>query len=718
MNELDNKDLLEKIKADSDAVDIPEGIKPENMMRHIEELKKQGCFEERKTVNKGKKNRKKRISFITGAFATAAVAAVTAIVLLTTDVYRNIPGGASDFESTKKHAEIIKGDEDKDSGFRTLTGYRELNEYIVDYNENERYYNYGDFESIVEENAVTGEKPNDDTATDSNKEELNDYSDTNVRTENVAESDVVKTDGKYIYYLSAKYRAEDSYYFEDYVDYCYDYYDFNIRIVKADGSESEMVCQYSIKNDTDMAIHQCEMLVYNGTLIVIASGVVDKCSGASVLFYDISDRSNIELKDMLTVQGNFDSCRLTDGYLYIFTEKYINYGDVGENFRNEEEAKELLAPKVCGVELEPEDIYVTGCENYDVYHVITTVDMEDTSKFCYSKAILGDNSGNIYMSGKNIYYTSQIYNDCFDSLEKRDIVEGQKLSVTNQSEILALSYENGIVKPLGRTVIDGSVGDEFDIDEYNGYLRVAVSVRKEVYELSLHDNHDVLWWSEEDDDIYVTNWQDEQYSALYVFDENLKMTGSIPCLMEDESVYGVRFDGDIAYVVTYRQTDPLFTVDLSDTSNPVVIGKLKIPGFSTYLHKWDDNTLIGLGYDENGYVKVSTFDISDKTDVKERDICVLEDMYWSDALYNHKAVFVAPQKNLIGFAGYMYDGMDYMIFSYIDGELKEVINQNVNDKEWGNTRGLYIGEYIYIVSENSGVYVYDMNTFEGVCTVK
>lgn len=703
MNELENKDLLEKIKADSDAVDIPEGIKPENMMRHIEEMKKQGCFEERKTSDKGKNNRRRKVSIITGAVTTVAVAAATGIVLLTTGAYRNIPDGGSAFENTK-HAEIIRGDEDKNSGFRTLSGYKELNEYIVDYNENDRYYSNVDFD-IAESAEGAGELPTDaaiESGSNSNKEELNDYSDTNVRTENVAEGDVVKTDGEYIYYLSAKRRTEDDYY---------------LKIVKADGSESEMVCQYNINNDIDMAVYQCEMLVYKDTLIIVASRNVDEFGGATALFYDISDRSNIKLKDSLTVQGNFDSCRLTDGYLYIFTEKYIDYRAVGENLRDEEEAKKLLAPKVCGVELEPEDIYVTGCENYDVYHVITTVDMDDTSKFCYSKAILGDSSGNIYMSGKNIYYTSQLYNDFYDLLEKGNIVDGQEITVVNQSEILCMNYEKGIVTPAGRAVIDGSVGDEFDIDEYNGYLRMAVSVRKEVYKMSYGEYREDYWWNL-DDKWYVSDWRSEQYSALYVFDENLNMAGSIPCLMEDESVYGVRFDGDIAYVVTYRQTDPLFTVDLSDPSNPVVIGKLKIPGFSTYLHKWDDNTLIGLGYDENGYVKVSTFDISDKTDVTERDICVLEDMYWSEALYNHKAVFVAPKKNLIGFVGYMYDGMDYKIFSYIDGELKEVINQNVNDKEWGNTRGLYIGEYIYIVTENSGVYVYDINTFDKVGTVK
>lgn len=703
MNELENKDLLEKIKADSDAVDIPEGIKPENMMKHIEEMKKQGCFEERKTSDKGKNNRRRKVSIITGAVTTVAVAAATGIVLLTTGAYRNIPDGGSDFENTK-HAEIIRGDEDKNSGFRTLSGYKELNEYIVDYNENDRYYSNVDFD-IAESAEGAGELPTDaaiESGSNSNKEELNDYSDTNVRTENVAEGDVVKTDGEYIYYLSAKRRTEDDYY---------------LKIVKADGSESEMVCQYNINNDIDMAVYQCEMLVYKDTLVIVASRNVDEFGGATALFYDISDRSNIKLKDSLTVQGNFDSCRLTDGYLYIFTEKYIDYRAVGENLRDEEEAKKLLAPKVCGVELEPEDIYVTGCENYDVYHVITTVDMDDTSKFCYSKAILGDSSGNIYMSGKNIYYTSQLYNDFYDLLEKGNVVDGQEITVVNQSEILCMNYEKGIVTPAGRAVIDGSVGDEFDIDEYNGYLRMAVSVRKEVYKMSYGEYREDYWWNL-DDKWYVSDWRSEQYSALYVFDENLNMTGSIPCLMEDESVYGVRFDGDIAYVVTYRQTDPLFTVDLSDPSNPVVIGKLKIPGFSTYLHKWDDNTLIGLGYDENGYVKVSTFDISDKTDVTERDICVLEDMYWSEALYNHKAVFVAPKKNLIGFMGYMEDGMKYKIFSYIDGELKEVINQNINDNEWGNIRGLYIGEYIYIVTENSGVYVYDMNTFDKVVTVR
>ena len=192
MNELENKDLLEKIKADSDAVDIPEGIKPENMMKHIEEMKKQGCFEERKTSDKGKNNRRRKVSIITGAVTTVAVAAATGIVLLTTGAYRNIPDGGSDFENTK-HAEIIRGDEDKNSGFTTLTGYRELNEYIVDYNENERYYNYVDFD-IAESAEESGNGLPTDSATNSDsnldKEELTDYSDTNVRTENVAEGDV------------------------------------------------------------------------------------------------------------------------------------------------------------------------------------------------------------------------------------------------------------------------------------------------------------------------------------------------------------------------------------------------------------------------------------------------------------------------------------------------------------------------------------------------
>lgn len=219
--------------------------------------------------------------------------------------------------------------------------------------------------------------------------------------------------------------------------------------------------------------------------------------------------------------------------------------------------------------------------------------------------------------------------------------------------------------------------------------------------------------TEDNEEITTLN----SYGDLRKLDENLEVVGSIPQLKENESVYGVRFDGDIAYVVTYEQMDPLFSIDLSDPTNPAVLGALKIPGFSTYLHKWDENTLIGIGYNEWGEIKISTFDISDKTDVIESDVCDIEGVYWASALYDHKAAFISPEKNLIGFMD--GDGA-YRIFSYVDGELTEVINQQFARGMYYDfkSRGMYIDEYIYIVGQQDGMYIYDINTYEFIKDVE
>ena len=123
---------------------------------------------------------------------------------------------------------------------------------------------------------------------------------------------------------------------------------------------------------------------------------------------------------------------------------------------------------------------------------------------------------------------------------------------------------------------------------------------------------------------------EEDTKSLYVLDENLETVGEIRDLAPDESVYSARFMGDAGYFVTFRQIDPLFSVDLSDPENPKVIGELKIPGFSEYLHPYGDGRLLGIGMavDEEAIttdgVKLSMVDISDPTDVQEMTIYVIE----------------------------------------------------------------------------------------------
>lgn len=188
-----------------------------------------------------------------------------------------------------------------------------------------------------------------------------------------------------------------------------------------------------------------------------------------------------------------------------------------------------------------------------------------------------------------------------------------------------------------------------------------------------------------------------------MFDENLDLIGKIDGLAKNEKVYSVRFSGDTAYFVTFRTVDPLFTVDLSDPANPVILSELKIPGFSNYLHPYSDGLLFGLGQDADertGWtrgMKLSMFDVSDPHAVSEKH-CLKLDSYSSEALYNHKAILVSAEKDLIGFpteTGYVIYGYDTEKGFYKKAE-------TALEKLWAShdIRGLYSGDYVYIVTQD------------------
>ena len=200
---------------------------------------------------------------------------------------------------------------------------------------------------------------------------------------------------------------------------------------------------------------------------------------------------------------------------------------------------------------------------------------------------------------------------------------------------------------------------------------------------------------------------EDDTNSVYVLDEELETIGSIENLAEDERIYSARFMGDTGYFVTFRETDPLFSVDLSDPKNPKIVGELKIPGFSDYLHFYGNNRLLGIGMnvDEKTMttdgVKITMFDISDKTDVKEEDTYVLKNVYSTDVSYDYKAALVDWEKNLIGFAGYTQGGQRYFLFEY-DDEKGFVCNleEDINGNGMRNPRGIYIEETLYVIQGN------------------
>ncbi|MGM9975274.1 MAG: beta-propeller domain-containing protein, partial [Clostridiaceae bacterium] len=197
-------------------------------------------------------------------------------------------------------------------------------------------------------------------------------------------------------------------------------------------------------------------------------------------------------------------------------------------------------------------------------------------------------------------------------------------------------------------------------------------------------------------------------NGIYVLDRNLKVVGGLSGLAPDEYVYSVRFFGDIAYFVTFRQVDPLFTVDLSNPKEPVLIGSLKIPGFSDYLQGYGEGLLFGFGQSatEEGRVtglKLSMFDISRPGEVKEVAVKELEGK-WSEASYNHKAILASPNKDVIAFATENY----YFIYGYHkDKGFYEKAAIDLKDYDY-NTRGIYIGDCFYVCTSR-GITSYDMN---------
>ncbi len=253
------------------------------------------------------------------------------------------------------------------------------------------------------------------------------------------------------------------------------------------------------------------------------------------------------------------------------------------------------------------------------------------------------------------------------------------------------------------------------MDEYDGNLRLATTYT------TREGKEEVV----EENGITTTTIPETKYSnRLYVLDENLKEIGRIDDLAKDEKIYSVRFIGKMGYIVTFEQVDPLFVIDLSDPRNPQIKGELKIPGYSSYLHPYDENHIIGIGYNTkaNGYggitndnMKMSMFDVSDVENPKEMFSIDIGDSYaYSEIMYNHKALFYKKSENLIGFP-ISYNGKNRLEIFKIDLENGfEKYAEFINDKYSSSIeRAIYIEDTLYTLHYNK-IISYNLNTFEKI----
>ena len=432
------------------------------------------------------------------------------------------------------------------------------------------------------------------------------YSKTNTRTENVDEGDIVKTDGRYLYVVKEEGNG--------------------IGIVDTEGNKLEQITEITLEGEFCIS----EIYVENSYLIILGTeseeiypagdaiyrteyeyAVESVCDTKSIV-YDISDKRQPKEIGKCLQSGGYSTSRLNNGYLYVFSQYSVN--------NPEEERKEQYIPCVNEELLSLDKICMPDTESARNYTVITAIDIQNPSETTDSIGILSD-QGLCYASAENIYLYETIWEE-----------DGGRTT-----EIRKFSYGEGKLTGVAKTRVNGYLNDSFSIDEYNGYLRLVTTV--------------------------------DRTNAVYVLDEKLEETGKIENLAKDERIYSARFMGDIGYFVTYRETEPLFSVDLSDPANPKIIGELKIPGFSEYLHPYGDGLLLGIGMEDDGNdekdrrVKLSMFDISDPSNVKEIDKIVLKDSYYSTAFEDYKSVLADAEKNLIGFFTYG-ERETYHIYGY------------------------------------------------------
>ncbi|QDW72626.1 hypothetical protein FND36_00400 [Lachnospiraceae bacterium KGMB03038] len=479
-----------------------------------------------------------------------------------------------------------------------------------------------------------------------------DYSGTNLRQQGVDEGDIVKTDGKFLYIVG----------------------NGGSEVVIVEAGE-EMKETGRIQAEDGRCVEEIYLLPKEKKAVLICSfdseddyGIYPLESSdqeqTEVLTYDISAPSDPQLLGKVSQSGWYHSSRLVNGFLYLFSQYYV-----GADIRETE--PESFIPAAGERLLEETDIFMPQYQAGNMYEVITAVDLENPDQTKDSKAIF-TKGGELYVSENSIYY----YEIEWDQKTNMEITALRKLS-----------YESGVIEPEAQGTVNGYINDSFSIDEYKGNLRIVTTV--------------------------------EDTNSVYVLDEKLEIIGEIEGLAEDERIYSARFLGETGYFVTFRETDPLFSVDFSAPENPKIIGQLKIPGFSDYLHYYGDGKLLGIGMDVEeetqitGGVKLTMFDVSDPTDVKEADTYVLENVYSTEVSYDYKAALIDPGTNRIGFPADSEGGEAYYLFSYDEEQgfqcnLEEEINGG-----GGSARGVYIGERLYVIQGNV-IEAYSLENYEKV----
>ena len=673
------EDILKKLREESEMMNIPESLHTENMMKTVKSHNAQ-----RIRILQNRRKNLRKITTVAAAFVLVLFGGFGTYLFMNES--GKLPDQVYDIEKvvTSENAEITAA---ADIGLQyPKISYEDIYQAMSETWDREYAYVRNEIPEAEIDGAVVeaAEAEQEMGAMKSSADQS--YSKTNVQTAGIEEGDIVKNDGRYLYQKIQVIEEQKAKWVIQIID-TKDGLKEAARIEEMDG-----LLEFYVWEDLLIAIEEKYLDQGYHDVEVCYDMKYFENNYHEISIFDIKNREQPKKIKSFHLQGNYASSRISDGYFYGFGKYYANPGTGEKDYA-------AYVPEINGVPMEADKIFLPKELDVTSYLVLVAIDLRNPAQFSDTTAIVSD-AQNFYVSSENIFIADG----------KRD--EGKEGWNSDQTKLLRFSYGNGKFSLRAMGEIKGRLDSHFSMDEYEKHLRVVTTVTEFYNEKIIDDRTGKV--------IGYTVNEERRSNGLYVLDERLHVVGSIEGLAKEEQIYSARFMGDTGYFVTFRQTDPLFTVDLKDPENPKILSELKVSGFSEYLHIYGEDRLLGIGMEadpETGAqqgLKLSMFDVSDKTNVTEISKTNLSKYNYSEALYNHHAVLINVDKNLFGFtaegSGKGDFWYDYVVYSYENDQFVEKLKINAKNKEgnYHTVRGAFIGDVFYLLRSDGSADSYNL----------
>ncbi len=472
------------------------------------------------------------------------------------------------------------------------------------------------------------------------------YSKTNIQVEGVDEGDRVKTDGSFLYIVSRR--------------------DHQVRIVDVrDAKKMQVVSILRFENfiPDDLYIDGTKLAITGQVSLSSPMPMQDSTSTKMMIYppmwgvqksavkiYDIRAKASPREIRTVAFEGNTISTRLVDNQLLLVLNSTPRW--YGPYQQTKEANAKGLVPLYDDSSKNVKDSPVVGCTSVTIlprvprpqYLVIATIPLSATADI--GRTVILGNGQNVYASLKNLYVASP------DFVYHWDLSTGSSQEKTN---VYRFSIGSGGTEFKAQGSVPGHILSQFNMDENGEMFRIATTVSPS-------------WTGGGETSTKST-------SNLFVLNAELDTVGSVTAIAPGESIYSVRFMGDRAYMVTFKQVDPLFVIDLSDARSPKILGRLKIPGYSNYLHPVDQNHILGFGKEVDESIdkdkvhgddavyytailgmKLALFDVTDVSNPKEihKEVIGVRGTD-SPLLTDHKALLFDKERGLLAFPVTVYE---------------------------------------------------------------